>query len=62
MDEEIPKTSLLGSRKDQDRIGIKFLGSQHGSQGIEISIDMSGDYFHRRLNKQWAISIAKLAM
>jgi hypothetical protein len=46
MDKEIPKTPLLGTGKGQDRLGIKFLGGQHGGQGIKIGIDVGGDDVH----------------
>jgi hypothetical protein len=48
MDEEITKTSLLRTGKDQNRAGIEFLRSQHGGQGIKIGIDMSGDHVHNQ--------------
>jgi hypothetical protein len=47
MDEEVSKASLLRAWKDQDRFGIKFLCSQHGSHRIKIGVDVGSDHFHK---------------
>ncbi len=46
MDEEVPKASLLGSRKDQGSLRVELLGSEHGGQRIKIRIVVRGDDFH----------------
>jgi hypothetical protein len=49
MDEKFPKAPLLRSREDHDRMGIEFLGGDHGGQTIKISIGMSRNYFHNQI-------------
>ena len=47
MEEEIAEVFFLGPWKNELCTGVQFTGGDHGSQSVEIGIDMGGNNFFR---------------
>lgn len=57
MEEKITEVFFLGPGKNELCTGVQLAGGDHGSQCIEIGIDMGGDDFYRFIHGMHAQSL-----